>query len=69
MFSLGRFQDLKKVMKYKNGEEGNKSLSECLMFCVCLLFFSFGILCGLEGWEREIVGKEGAISTKWTGRV
>ena len=36
---------------------------------VCLLSFSFGVLCGLAGWEGEIVGKEVAISTKWTGRV
>ena len=36
---------------------------ECFVF-VCLLSFSFGVLCGLAGWEGEIVGKEVAISTK-----
>lgn len=56
-------------MKYKPvRKETNHIVSVYCFVFVCLLFFSFGILCGLARWEEEIVGEEVVISTKWTGR-
>lgn len=61
MFSLGQFQDLRKVRQYKEDEEGSQSHRESLI--LCLFYFVSCFFRGLAEWQREI-GEE-----LWFGRV